>query len=108
MKIVLKEDAKPYSVAAPRRIPIPLLPRVEEELRRMEENSIIERVYTTLDAASGFWQIALDEESSKLTTFITPKGRYCFKRLPFGITSAPEIFQRKMQEPLQDHEGTVV
>lgn len=65
-------------------------------------------VYTTLDAASGFWQIALDEESSKLTTFITPNCRYCFKWLPFGITSTPEIFKRKMQELLQDHEGTVV
>lgn len=163
IKIVLKENAKPYSVVAPRRIPIPLLPKVEEELKRMEENGIIERVteptewvapmvpvikpngkvricvgltklnenvkrekfilpttdsilhklagskvYTTLDAASGFWQMALDEESSKLTTFITPNGRYCFKRLPFGITSAPEIFQRRMQELLHDHEGTVV
>ncbi|XP_023285825.1 uncharacterized protein K02A2.6-like [Seriola lalandi dorsalis] len=164
IKIVLKENAKPYSVAAPRHIPIPLLPKVEAELKRMEENSIIERVteptewvapmvpvvkpktgkvricvgltklnenvkrekfilpttdsilhklarskvYTTLDAASGFWQMALDGESSKLTTFITPNGRYCFKRLPFRITSAPEIFQRRMQELLQDHEGTVV
>lgn len=44
VKIVLKENAKPYSVAAPRRIPIPLLPRVEEELRRMEQNGIIEQV----------------------------------------------------------------
>lgn len=40
-------------------------------------------VYSTLDAASGFRQIALDEESSKSTTFITPKGRFCFKWLPF-------------------------
>lgn len=44
VKIVLKDDAKPYSIAAPRRISIPLLPRVEEELKRMEENGIIERV----------------------------------------------------------------
>ncbi|KAE8285929.1 hypothetical protein D5F01_LYC15598 [Larimichthys crocea] len=36
------------------------------------------------------------------------KSRYCFKRLPFEITSTPEIFQRKMQELLQDHEGTVI
>jgi hypothetical protein len=54
--------------------------------------------FSCLDAASGFYQIPLDEESQELTTFITPFGRYCFKRLPFGITSAPEIFMRKMIE----------
>lgn len=58
-------------------------------------------VYSTLDAASRCWQIALGEDSAKLTTFITHKGRYCFKRLPFGVTSAPDIFQREMQKLLQ-------
>ena len=67
-----------------------VLPTVDSILHKLAGSS----VYTTLDAASGLWQIALDEESSKLTTFITPNGRYYFKRLPFGITSAPEIFQR--------------
>jgi len=42
------------------------------------------RFFTKLDANSGFWQLPLDEES-------TPFGSYCFNRLPFGITSAPEI-----------------
>lgn len=44
VKITLKDDAKPYSVAVPHRIPVPLLPQVEEELKRMEENGIIQRV----------------------------------------------------------------
>ncbi|KAK9537909.1 hypothetical protein VZT92_005484 [Zoarces viviparus] len=65
-------------------------------------------VFSLLDAASGFWQIPLDRESAKLTTFITPFGRYFFNRLPFGITSAPEIFQREMTELLQDQEGLAV
>ncbi|KAL7846655.1 hypothetical protein SRHO_G00216350 [Serrasalmus rhombeus] len=65
-------------------------------------------VFSSLDAESGFWQIPLEENSARLTTFITPLGRYCFKRLPFGITSAPEIFQRKMSELLHGHKGTVV
>ena len=47
-------------------------------------------VFTVLDAVSGFWQVELDEESSKLCTFNTPFGRYRFTRLPFGIKSAPE------------------
>ena len=65
-------------------------------------------VSSSLDAASGFWQIPLDSKCVKLTTFITPFGRYCFNRLPFGITSAPEIFQFKMNELLKGLEGVVV
>lgn len=61
--------------------------------------------FSSLHAASGFWQIPLHPESRKLTTFITPFGRYPFKRLPFGITSALEIFQLKMTETLNDLEG---
>ena len=47
----------------------------------------------------------LGEDSQKLTTFITPFGRYCYTRLPFGITSAPEIFQRRTSEVLAGQEG---
>jgi hypothetical protein len=43
-------------------------------------------VFITLDASSGFWQILLDASCRKLTTFITPVGRFCFQRLPFRIT----------------------
>ncbi|KAL5500080.1 hypothetical protein EMCRGX_G011580 [Ephydatia muelleri] len=60
-----------------------------------------------LDANSGFWQIKLSESSSPLTTFITPFGRFCFQRLPFGITSAPEIFQKRMSEILLGLDGVV-
>ena len=64
-------------------------------------------VFTKLDANSGFWQIPLSPESALLTTFITPFGRFCFHRLPFGITSAPEYFQCQMSELLSDVEGVV-
>ena len=60
-----------------------------------------------MDANSGFWQIKLAPESAKLTTFITPYGRFCFNRLPFGITSAPEHFQRRISEILQGLNGVV-
>ena len=49
----------------------------------------------------------LKEGSCELTTFITPFRRYCFRRLPFGITSASEIFMRKMNEVLDGLEGTL-
>lgn len=65
-------------------------------------------MFSSLDAASGFLQIPLHSESSQLSTFITPFGRYCFRRLLFGIMSAPEIFQRKMSETLQGLQGVSV
>ena len=63
------------------------------------------QVFSKLDANSGFFQIPIDEESQLLTTFITPFGRYAFRRLPFGITSAPEHFQRRMMEVLEGLDG---
>ena len=47
------------------------------------------KVFSVLDATSGYWQVKLDEASSKLCTFNTPFGRCRFTRLPFGIKSAP-------------------
>ena len=64
------------------------------------------KVFSKLDASSGYWQIPLHPDSTKLTTFITPMGRFCFRRLPFRITSAPEIFQHRMTSLLKDQEGT--
>lgn len=71
-----------------------LLKTVEEVAATLKDAT----VFTTLDAASGFYQIKLKEESTWLTTFNTPFGRYKFERLPFGISSAPEIFQRTMAQ----------
>ena len=78
-----------------------ILPTLEDLTSRLAGST----VYSSLDAASGFYQIPLDEASQGLTTFITPFGRYCFRRLPFGITSPPEIFMRKMSELLAGTEG---
>ena len=81
-----------------------VIPSKEDILSKLSDGT----VFSSLDAASGFWQIPLDCECVKLMTFITPFGRYCFNRLPFGITSAPEIFQFKMNELLKGLEGVVV
>ncbi|KAK2713261.1 hypothetical protein QYM36_009211 [Artemia franciscana] len=51
-----------------------------------------------LDARQGCWSMELDEESSLLTTFSTTFGRYRWKRYPFGVKSAQDEFQRKMEE----------
>lgn len=66
------------------------------------------KFFSKLDASHGFWQLRLDPESSKYTTFNTPFGRYCFLRLPFGIKSAPEIFHRAMESIIEGLEGTRV
>ena len=50
----------------------------------------------------------LNQASSYLTTFNTPFGRYRWQRLPFGISSAPEVFQRKMHELIEALTGTEV
>ena len=66
------------------------------------------KVFSVLDATSGYWQAKLDEASSKLCTFNTPFGRYRFTRLPFGTKSAPEVFQNYMSELFADVEGVKV
>ena len=65
------------------------------------------KIFSKLNANSGFWPIPLDDESKLLTTFVTLFGRFCFNRLPFGISSAPEIFQRTMSKVLEGSEGTL-
>jgi hypothetical protein len=52
------------------------------------------RIFSVIDMSNGFWQVPLDKESADLCTFNTCFGRYQFTRLPFGIKSAPEIFQK--------------
>ena len=58
-------------------------------------------VFSEPDANSSFWQTNLATESRPLTIFITPFGRYCCNRLPFGISSASEFFQKRMSERLK-------
>ena len=79
------------------------LPTMEELTLEMNEA----KYFTKLDASSGFWQIPLDESSSYLCTFATPFGRYRFCRLPFGIKSAPEVFQKEVLRHFGDLPGVV-
>ena len=60
-----------------------LIPKVDETLALLAGATI----FSKLDANSGFWQIPLAKDSRLL-------GWYCFNKLPFGITSAPELFQK--------------
>ena len=80
------------------------MPTLEEILPKLSKA----KVFTTLDTKDGFYQIGLDEESSKKTTFWTPFGRYRYLRMPFGISVAPEEFKCKLQEKLTGLEGVEI
>ncbi|XP_054713060.1 uncharacterized protein K02A2.6-like [Uloborus diversus] len=64
--------------------------------------------FTVLDASSAFLQISLDEESSNLCTIATPFGRFRFRRLPYGLSSAPEVYQNTIESIFRDLEGILV
>ena len=77
--------------------PLYPIPTFEENLHRL----VNAKCFSLVDALVGFSQVLLDDESSYLTTMHTPMGRARWLRLPFGISSAPEEFQRRQQEVLE-------
>ncbi len=71
------------------------MPRIEEMLDRLRRAEYI----TTLDFTKGYWQIPVSKESQAKTAFLTPIGKYEF---PFGLASAPSVFQRYVNTILAD------
>ena len=63
------------------------------------------KVFSKFDMQWAFWHLELDEESSKLTTFETPYGRYRWLRLPFGLKVSSEIFQKRLTTALDGLNG---
>ena len=61
--------------------------------------------FTVLDLKQAYNQLQLDEHSEKLVTINTHKGLYSYNRLPYGVASAPAIFQRTMETILQGVDG---
>ncbi|MCO5586935.1 hypothetical protein L7F22_040879 [Adiantum nelumboides] len=66
------------------------LPHLDELLDQLGHS----RFFTSLDLASGYWQVPLDPTDAHKTAFRTPTGLYEFKRMPFGLTDAGSTFQR--------------
>jgi len=66
------------------------LPRIDTCLESLGNNNL----YSSLDMRSGYWQVPVREEDREKTCFVTRKGMFGFKVLPFGLCNAPSTFQR--------------
>jgi hypothetical protein len=80
------------------------LPRIEDLFSSLTGG----KSFSKLDLAHAYMQIPLEEESKKYTTINTLKGLFQYYRLPFGISSAPAIFQRTMENMLKGLTGVCV
>ena len=77
------------------------LPRIDNSLDLLAET----RFFSTLDIASGYWQVGMEEESQEKTAFTTHTGLFEFTVMPFGLCNAPATFQRLMENVLTGLHG---
>lgn len=66
------------------------------------------KLFTKLDMKKGFWQIQIHPNSQKFLTIGTPWGRFSYQRMPFGLASAPELFQNKLSTLLEKFKNVEV
>ena len=75
------------------------LPRIDETLDCLGNS----QWFSTLDLASGYWQVELAEEAKQKSAFVTHRGLHQFKVMPFGLKGAPATFQRLMASIFADY-----
>lgn len=81
-----------------------ILPNTDEMLAKIGAAEI----FSKLDLKDGYWQVPLSKEASKLTTFNSPIGRFRYTRLPFGLCSANEVFQKRVSQHVEGIRGAIV
>ncbi|XP_062702035.1 uncharacterized protein K02A2.6-like isoform X1 [Aedes albopictus] len=80
-----------------------MMPTIEDFLPRLKTAKFFSR----LDIKESYYQVELEEDSRYITTFICHKGLFRFKRLMFGISCAPEMFQKVLEQILAECENTI-
>ena len=71
------------------------LPKVEDLFSTLSLAGDI--TFTKLDMSQAYQELVLEDDSKEIETINTHKGLFCYQRLPFGVSSAPGIFQRTME-----------
>ncbi|XP_022097592.1 uncharacterized protein LOC110983035, partial [Acanthaster planci] len=72
------------------------IPRIDESLDTLAGS----RWFSTLDLASGYWQVELDDEAREKSAFVVRGGLYVWRVMPFGLCNAPSTFERLMERVL--------
>ena len=80
-----------------------VVPTLEDLLPKLHEA----KLFSIVDAKCGYWNVELDKESSYLTTFNSPYGRYRFQRMPFGLKMAQDVFQSKIDQTFEGCSGVI-
>ncbi len=80
------------------------LPRIDELFSNLSGG----QYFSKLDLANAYFQLPLNQESKQYVTINTHKGLFQYNRLPFGVTSAPVIFQRHIESVLSGLDGLCV
>jgi len=87
-----------------RQVPGIQLPTADELLAQLAGA----KVFSKIDLKTGYSQLEIEPESTKFFVIASPLGYFRFKRLPFGVSSGPELFQQRMEQILAGISGIVI
>ena len=81
-----------------------VLPRIDDSLRLLGNH----QWFSTMDLASGYWQVAMSPDAKRKAAFVTNEGLFQFRVMPFGLCNAPATFERLMDRSCVACDGPVV